>query len=229
MTAAATTGPASGPRPASSQPATGQMPFASARRSRRNVGRTSSSRSGRRSAFFAVLAAAVRLMSAILRAGALKSNGTQFRLRMAGKTLANPAGPGAPRRSTRSPAPAQPPRHDHPDRQSILDSRRIRSSPAVAAGRRQPRSRLAHPLRPRDRPAAPTAIALAKTASTSAGVAQFQASVTPRKVCGLGFDEITVSSASLSQSHSAKTTPPASKNTISSPVARTFRLKPKAS
>ena len=31
MTAAATTGPASGPRPASSQPATGQMPFASAR------------------------------------------------------------------------------------------------------------------------------------------------------------------------------------------------------
>ena len=39
-TAAATTGPASGPRPASSQPATGQMPRFIAARSRRNVGRT---------------------------------------------------------------------------------------------------------------------------------------------------------------------------------------------
>ena len=39
MTAAATTGPASGPRPASSQPATGHTPRLSAVRSRRNVGR----------------------------------------------------------------------------------------------------------------------------------------------------------------------------------------------
>src|SRR6476469_3153362 len=47
-TAAATTGPASGPRPASSQPATGQTPLVSSRRSRRNVGRTTGSASGRR-------------------------------------------------------------------------------------------------------------------------------------------------------------------------------------
>ena len=40
MTAAATTGPASGPLPASSQPATGQTPRLSAARSRRKVGRT---------------------------------------------------------------------------------------------------------------------------------------------------------------------------------------------
>ena len=50
MTAAATTGPASGPRPASSQPATGHTPRLSAERSRRKVGRTISSSSGRRAA-----------------------------------------------------------------------------------------------------------------------------------------------------------------------------------
>src|SRR6266536_4088263 len=50
ITAAATTGPASGPLPASSQPATGTMPRLMARRSRRNVGRTSGSGSGRRGA-----------------------------------------------------------------------------------------------------------------------------------------------------------------------------------
>src|SRR5262245_7682519 len=48
MTAAATTGPASGPLPASSQPATGHTPRLSAARSRRKVGRMSSSPSGRR-------------------------------------------------------------------------------------------------------------------------------------------------------------------------------------
>ena len=48
MTAAATTGPASGPLPASSQPATGQTPRLIAARSRRKVGRMSSSPSGRR-------------------------------------------------------------------------------------------------------------------------------------------------------------------------------------
>ena len=48
MTAAATTGPASGPRPASSQPATGKMPLLRARRSRRKVGRRIGSLSGRR-------------------------------------------------------------------------------------------------------------------------------------------------------------------------------------
>src|SRR5260221_12921524 len=89
MTAAATTGPASGPRPASSQPATGQMPFASARRSRRNVGRRISSTSGRRSTFSADLAA-VRLMRAILRAHALKSNETEFRPRMTGTKCPEP-------------------------------------------------------------------------------------------------------------------------------------------
>src|SRR5690349_7677552 len=88
MKAAATTGPASGPRPASSQPATGQTPFASARRSRRNVGRRTSSTNGRRSTCFADLAAAMRLIRAILRAHALKSNGTKFRPRAAGTTMA---------------------------------------------------------------------------------------------------------------------------------------------
>src|SRR5436190_2799963 len=50
ITAAATTGPASGPRPASSHPATGHTPRLSAERSRRNVGRTSSSANGKRGA-----------------------------------------------------------------------------------------------------------------------------------------------------------------------------------
>src|SRR5947209_6782289 len=59
MTAAATTGPASGPLPASSQPATGNSPFFIAYRSRLKVGRTISSPNGRR-------AAAVRLMAPIL-------------------------------------------------------------------------------------------------------------------------------------------------------------------
>ena len=48
MTAAATTGPASGPRPASSQPATGQTPRFIAARSRRKLGRRISSAKGRR-------------------------------------------------------------------------------------------------------------------------------------------------------------------------------------
>ena len=48
MTAAATTGPASGPRPASSQPATGQTPRFMAARSRRKLGRRISSPSGSR-------------------------------------------------------------------------------------------------------------------------------------------------------------------------------------
>ena len=60
MTAAATTGPASGPLPASSHPATGNSPFFIAYRSRLKVGRTISSPNGRR-------AVAVRLMAAILR------------------------------------------------------------------------------------------------------------------------------------------------------------------
>ncbi len=47
-TAAATTGPASGPLPASSQPAIGQTPRLIAARSRRKVGRMSCSPSGRR-------------------------------------------------------------------------------------------------------------------------------------------------------------------------------------
>ena len=50
ITAAATTGPASGPRPASSQPATGHTPRLSAERSRRKVGRSTSSARGRRGA-----------------------------------------------------------------------------------------------------------------------------------------------------------------------------------
>src|SRR5207237_10070731 len=69
ITAAATTGPASGPRPASSHPAIGQMPRLSAARSRRKVGRMSSSASGRRGARFS----AMRLMGAILRGTAGKS------------------------------------------------------------------------------------------------------------------------------------------------------------
>src|SRR4051794_4807609 len=52
-TAAATTGPASGPLPASSQPATGQTPCANSLRSRRKVGRSTGSFSGRRGAFLA--------------------------------------------------------------------------------------------------------------------------------------------------------------------------------
>ena len=62
ITAAATTGPASGPRPASSQPATGQMPRLSAARSRRKVGRTGSSPSGRRAADSRTGFLAVRFM-----------------------------------------------------------------------------------------------------------------------------------------------------------------------
>src|SRR3954453_9441857 len=63
-TAAATTGPASGPRPASSQPATGHTPRLMAPRSRRNVGRsTIGSLSGNLGADFAV--AEGRLMSAV--------------------------------------------------------------------------------------------------------------------------------------------------------------------
>src|SRR5262245_48860873 len=58
MTAAATTGPASGPRPASSTPATGKTPRFIAARSRRKLGRSGGSSSGRRGAFLA----AVRLM-----------------------------------------------------------------------------------------------------------------------------------------------------------------------
>src|SRR5580704_4838152 len=46
MTAAATTGPANGPLPASSHPAIGQTPRLSAARSRRKVGRIASSPSG---------------------------------------------------------------------------------------------------------------------------------------------------------------------------------------
>src|SRR5262249_58522329 len=48
ITAAATTGPASGPRPASSQPATGTMPRLIAARSRAKVGRTGGSPKGNR-------------------------------------------------------------------------------------------------------------------------------------------------------------------------------------
>src|SRR5262245_61011298 len=61
ITAAATTGPANGPLPASSHPATGATPRFMARRSRAKVGRTGSSSSGRRGA-----AAALRLTIAIL-------------------------------------------------------------------------------------------------------------------------------------------------------------------
>ena len=61
MTAAATTGPASGPRPASSQPATGHTPRLSAERSRRNVGRAISSSSGRRA-----VAVPLQLMAAMM-------------------------------------------------------------------------------------------------------------------------------------------------------------------
>ena len=50
MTAAATTGPASGPLPASSHPATGHTPRLSAARSRRKVGRIFSSANGNRGA-----------------------------------------------------------------------------------------------------------------------------------------------------------------------------------
>src|ERR1700758_2073973 len=66
ITAAATTGPASGPRPASSTPATGKTPRFIAARSRRKLGRSGGSSSGRRGAFLGVdfLAdlVAVRLM-----------------------------------------------------------------------------------------------------------------------------------------------------------------------
>src|SRR5262249_55949901 len=53
ITAAATTGPASGPRPASSQPATGKTPRFIAARSRRKLGRSGASPSGRRGDFAA--------------------------------------------------------------------------------------------------------------------------------------------------------------------------------
>src|SRR5258705_13294262 len=69
MPAGATTGAASGPLPASSQPATGNTPRFIAARSREKVGRIlSGSPSGRRGA---------RLMAAILRgsAGGIKSQG----------------------------------------------------------------------------------------------------------------------------------------------------------
>jgi len=78
----------SGPRPASSQPATGHTPFASARRSRRNVGRRISSPAAGVRRLLAAFAAAVRLMGAILRAHGLKSNGTEFRPRITGTTMA---------------------------------------------------------------------------------------------------------------------------------------------
>src|SRR5215471_476806 len=73
ITAAATTGPASGPRPASSQPATGQMPRLISARSRRKLGGvTAITPSGSFACFFSgfasgFLADLSRLMAGILR------------------------------------------------------------------------------------------------------------------------------------------------------------------
>ena len=97
-TAAATTGPASGPRPASSQPATGQIPLLKARRSRRKVGRTISSFSGRRAG------AAFRLMDATLR-GTARPGAT-----------ANPARSGARPPTVETGDCARFPRYGRPDR-----------------------------------------------------------------------------------------------------------------
>ena len=209
MTAAATTGPASGPRPASSQPATGQTPACqraalAAERRTEDLPRPS----GRRSAFRGFGGGGPTHARDPARRG-LKSNGTEFRLRMAGKTWLvrqdQPpvVGEREARRLDNLPGVAV------RDRQNIRDSRRIRSSPAAAAVRRRPRSpwRKQHRPRPASRNSRP-----ASCRETSAAGA---ATKSP------------TSSASLSQSHSASTTPPASKNAISSPVARTFRLKPK--
>src|SRR5579885_1091532 len=80
-TAAATTGPAKGPLPASSQPATGQMPFFKARRSRRKLGLSLGSLSGSRGA-----AAAVRLTAGL--AGALPLAGLCLLLRFAVAAMA---------------------------------------------------------------------------------------------------------------------------------------------
>src|SRR5215212_11949606 len=70
ITAAATTGPANGPRPASSQPATGIRPRLIAARSRRNDGRRMGSSSGKRAA-----AAVERLMRPLLPARFRRRNG----------------------------------------------------------------------------------------------------------------------------------------------------------
>src|SRR5215471_1473587 len=86
-TAAATTGPASGPRPASSQPATGKMPLPSARRSRRNVGRSTGSLSGRRgfapflrlpADFFAIAAKSARKAVQVNALAAIRVDGGDF-------------------------------------------------------------------------------------------------------------------------------------------------------
>src|SRR3954453_13312222 len=70
ITAAATTGPANGPRPASPQPATGIRPRLIAARSRRNDGRRTGSSSGKRAA-----AAVERLMRPLLPARFRRRNG----------------------------------------------------------------------------------------------------------------------------------------------------------
>src|SRR5437879_13722926 len=64
MTAAATTGPASGPLPASSHPATGNTPRFIAARSRVKVGRTISSPKGSRAAGWRLIAAIFALIAA---------------------------------------------------------------------------------------------------------------------------------------------------------------------
>ena len=84
MTAAATTGPASGPRPASSQPATGKTPLLSARRSRRNVGRRTGSSSGRRARRLGFAGHDARTV----RGAALKSMRVDGGLWMTGETTA---------------------------------------------------------------------------------------------------------------------------------------------
>ena len=84
-TAAATTGPASGPLPASSQPATGQMPWLSARRSRRKLGRKH--RLGERQAlrFFAAGLADLRGLLAMAQYGPRKRGACQRQAEIAVK------------------------------------------------------------------------------------------------------------------------------------------------
>src|SRR4051812_18476434 len=88
MTAAATTGPASGPLPASSQPATGNTPRFIAARSRAKLGRIfTGSPSGRRGAVLRL--AALGLIGAIL---APIVPGTQFRTFPIVGSVEKPAG-----------------------------------------------------------------------------------------------------------------------------------------
>ena len=198
MTAAATTGPASGPRPASSQPATGQTPRFIAARSRRKVGRMSSSPSGRRigrTAGGATHAAMVR--------GA------------ADKSMRDTSAVWKPGRNCQSGSGSRP----------SADSGNpgvVRNFPEVPVGIGEIAGVAApeHLLGACAAVAPPDGAARASAASTSAGDAQFHASDTPRKFRSASAIATSASFANSAADQSDRITPPASKNATPSAPAR---------